>query len=122
MKTELAAPWEGANFTITYIYNKDLTLESDIEKIKAILVAIGNVAVTNPGSSYETAVNNMNARGGAFTVVVIYDDNDSFDNFRAKDGRTTEVHNIWLSANSFGGITMRNALDAMLALPDPLAN
>jgi hypothetical protein len=119
MKTEPAAPWESANFTISYIYNKDLTPESDIEKIKAGFAAVGGA---NDQASIN-AVTNINSRGGTFTVIIIYDDNDTFDSFRAKDGRTVEVHNTWLSVDgNMKGARARDALSAMLALPDPLAN
>jgi uncharacterized repeat protein (TIGR02543 family) len=104
--------------TLNYKKKPSDDVPAYVDRIQSRFDSIAN------GSPYIDLINGLTNRNGNYSINVVYG-GASFDGFRATDGQTLDAHDTWLTANATGIVistnVLANALQAMLALPDPLA-
>ena len=91
------------------------------DPVPAYVARIQERLTTMASSTAQSAVNlinNLNNRGGNYSINVIYD-GESFDAFLATDGQTLKAHDTWLTTNAetISGTQLMTGFNAMLALP-----
>jgi hypothetical protein len=80
-------------------------------------------AIVSVGMYDETIIIPLTHRNGNYSINVVYSNDNFFNEFRAVNGQTLEVHASWLTTNGTTITTSQliTGFNAMLALPDPLA-